>query len=127
MAVTREEFEAGQADLGDMVEEGDGHLPPVHPGEHVRDWLEGAGVTPYKLAKAMRVPLPRLAAVLAGRRAITADTALRLGAVTGASPEFWMGLQAAYELDLARAGVAAEGLAPLAAATAVPREERGHA
>lgn len=124
-AVTREALEAGRVGFDDVAEEGGEPLPPVHPGEHVRDWLEGSGVTPYRLAKAMRVPLPRLAAVLAGRRGITADTALRLAAVTGASAEFWMGLQAAYELDVARAGGAAEGLSPLPVAAA--QEERGHA
>jgi antitoxin HigA-1 len=113
MAITREELEAGRVDLADLVEADAEPLPPVHPGEHVRDWLEGAGVTAYRLAQAMRVPLPRLAAVLAGRRAITADTAVRLGAVTGASPEFWMGLQAAYELEVARASGVGEGLARL--------------
>ena len=74
----------------------------MHPGEHVRDWLDETGTTAYALAKAMGVPGNRLLAILAGRRAITADTALRLGAATGASAEMWLGLQSAYDLEVGR-------------------------
>lgn len=96
MTITREELEAGMAS-----NEAD-RLPPIHPGEHIADWLDGAGVTAYALAKAMRVPANRLTLILAGKRAISADTALRLAAATGTSAEFWLGLQTGYDLDVAR-------------------------
>lgn len=81
----------------------------MHPGEHVRDWLDETGTTAYALAKAMGVPGNRLLTILAGRRAITADTAIRLGAATGTSAEMWVGLQSTYDLEVARSrGVGAE-------------------
>jgi len=55
-----------------------------------------------KLAQALRVPANRISAIVAGRRAISADTALRLSRFLGTSPEFWVGLQAEYDLDTAR-------------------------
>ena len=69
----------------------------VHPGEHVRDGLGETGTTAHALAKAMGVPDDQLLAILAGRGAITADTALRLGAATGTSAEMWLELQGAYD------------------------------
>jgi antitoxin HigA-1 len=84
MVILREEIENGLVDLSD---EGDELLPPIHPGEHVRDWLEQTGVTAYALAKAMRVPQTRIAEILAGRRGITVDTAVRLGRAIGTSAE----------------------------------------
>ena len=59
----------------------------VHPGEHVGDWLDETGTTAYALAKAMGVPGNRLLAILVGRRAITADTAIRPGTAIGTSAE----------------------------------------
>ena len=56
----------------------------------------------YALAKALRVPINRITAILAGERAISADTALRLARFFGTTPEFWMDLQGAHDLDLAR-------------------------
>ena len=102
MVVTMEDLRAGRVDFADLVEPGAEDLPPIHPGEHVRDWLEQVGVTAYALAKAMRVPQTRLAEIVAGRRGITADTALRLARWFGTSAELWMNLQQTYELDLAR-------------------------
>jgi addiction module HigA family antidote len=57
----------------------------------------------YRLAKDTGVPLTRVTAILAGERAITADTALRFGRFFGMSAEFWLGLQERYDLDVARA------------------------
>jgi addiction module HigA family antidote len=94
------EREACRADLAGRA---------VHPGEHVRDWLDETSTTAYALAKAMGVPGNRLLAILAGRRAISADTAFRLGAATGTSAEMWFGLQGAYDLEAARGkGVGAD-------------------
>ncbi len=75
---------------------------PIHPGEILADELEEIGVSAKKLADVIEVPSNRLYQVLAGKRNVTADTALRLGKYFGMSASFWMNLQSAYELDLAR-------------------------
>jgi len=69
-------------------------LHPVHPGEILREeFLDPLGITPYRLAKSIGVPLTRVAGILAGRRGITADTALRLGRYFGTSAQFWLNMQ----------------------------------
>jgi addiction module HigA family antidote len=73
-------------------------LPPVHPGRTVAAELRVRGISGHRAALMMRVPANRLALILAGRRAITADTALRLARLLGTSAQFWMSLQAQYEL-----------------------------
>jgi antitoxin HigA-1 len=75
---------------------------PIHPGEILADELEEINLTAKRLADLIEVPANRLYQILAGRRNVTADTALRLGQYFGMSPDFWMNLQSAYELDLAR-------------------------
>lgn len=75
---------------------------PIHPGEILGDELEETGLTAKKLADVIEVPPNRLYQLLAGKRSITADTALRLSRYFGMSADFWMNLQTAYELDLAR-------------------------
>ncbi len=75
---------------------------PIHPGEILADELEEIGLTAKKLADVIEVPPNRLYQVLAGKRNVTADTALRLAQYFGMSADFWMNLQSAYELDLAR-------------------------
>jgi len=75
---------------------------PIHPGEILADELEEIGITAKKLADVLEVPANRLYQLLAGKRNVTADTALRLGQYFGMSADFWMNLQSAYELDLAR-------------------------
>jgi antitoxin HigA-1 len=75
---------------------------PIHPGEILGDELEETGLTAKKLADVIEVPPNRLYQLSAGKRSITADTALRLGRYFGMSADFWMNLQTAYELDLAR-------------------------
>lgn len=75
-------------------------LPNVHPGEVlVEEFLEPLGITQYLLAKRIRVPLTRVAEICRGRRAITADTALRLARFFGTSSKFWLGLQEDYDLE----------------------------
>ncbi|MEZ5823377.1 MAG: HigA family addiction module antitoxin [Geminicoccaceae bacterium] len=76
---------------------------PVHPGEILADELEERGLSCAGLARAMGVPENRISQIVAGKRNITADTALRLSQCFGTSAEFWIGLQGTYELDLARA------------------------
>jgi antitoxin HigA-1 len=74
-------------------------LAPIHPGEHLADILKQSGITANALALRLRVPANRITVILQGKRAITADTALRLGRYFGTSPEFWMNLQTKYDLD----------------------------
>jgi antitoxin HigA-1 len=75
---------------------------PIHPGEILADELTEIGLSARRLADVIQVPPNRLYQVLAGKRNITADTALRLGQYFGMSADFWMNLQSSYELDLAR-------------------------
>jgi addiction module HigA family antidote len=73
----------------------------IHPGEHLADAIAGLGVTAAQLAHDIEVPPNRISGILRGRRAVTADTALRLGRYFGTSAEFWMNLQQIYDLRLA--------------------------
>ena len=75
---------------------------PIHPGEILADELEEVGLSAKRLADIIEVPPNRLYQVLAGKRNVTADTALRLAQYFGMSADFWMNLQSAYELDLVR-------------------------
>jgi addiction module HigA family antidote len=75
---------------------------PIHPGEILAGELEAIGLSAKRLADVIKVPPNRLYQLLAGKRNVTADTALRLGQYFGMSADFWMNLQSAYELDLAR-------------------------
>ena len=78
-------------------------LAPVHPGEILlRDFLEPFGLSQYRLAKALSVPPRRINEIVLGKRAITADTALRLARFFGTSDRFWLNLQDAYDLDVER-------------------------
>ena len=75
---------------------------PIHPGTILReDYLAPLELTAYALANDLHVPRTRLGEVLAGRRAITADTALRLARYFGTTPALWVNLQAAYDLRVA--------------------------
>lgn len=75
---------------------------PIHPGEILVDELEAIDISAKKLADLLEVPPNRLYQLLAGKRNVTADTALRLSQFFGMSADFWMNLQSTYELDLAR-------------------------
>jgi addiction module HigA family antidote len=70
----------------------------IHPGEHLADAMEGLGVTAARLARDIQVPANGVTGIVHGTRAITADTASRLGRYLGTSAEFWMNLQQMYEL-----------------------------
>ena len=77
-------------------------LPPAHPGRFLRDeFLKPLDLSVYALARALHVPRPRLNDVVLGRRSVSTDTALRLARYFGTSPEFWVNLQARYDLDVA--------------------------
>lgn len=75
---------------------------PIHPGEILDDELEELGLSAAELARLIEVPANRVSQIVAGKRAITADTALRLARYFGTSADLWMNLQKTYELDLAR-------------------------
>ena len=78
-------------------------MPPIHPGEILREeFMVPLGLSANALAIALRVPAPRINDIARERRGITADTALRLSRYFGNSAEFWLGLQADYDLKLAR-------------------------
>src|SRR6059058_2396248 len=78
----------------------------IHPGEHLAEELDALDMSAAELARRLKVPTNRVTGILNGQRAITGDTALRLGHFFGTSPEFWLNLQSLYELRLAeqRAG-----------------------
>jgi addiction module HigA family antidote len=77
-------------------------MPPVHPGETLReDFLKPLDLSANRLAMELLVPVTRINDIVRGKRAITADTALRLSRYFGTTPQFWMNLQANYELELA--------------------------
>lgn len=78
-------------------------MDPVHPGEILREeFLEPLSISAYRLAQDIGVPETRIAAIVKGRRAITADTGLRLSRYFGTSEAFWTGLQDLYNRETAR-------------------------
>ncbi|WP_298038055.1 HigA family addiction module antitoxin [uncultured Desulfuromonas sp.] len=77
-------------------------LPPVHPGEILlEDFLKPMEITRYRLAKSIGVPQRRVDEICAGKRAVTADTALRLARFFGTDAQSWMNLQGTYDLEVA--------------------------
>ncbi|MYF06702.1 MAG: HigA family addiction module antidote protein [Rhodospirillaceae bacterium] len=78
-----------------------GMREPIHPGETLREDLDALGMSAAELARRIEVPTNRITGILNGRRAITGDTALRLGRFFGTTGEFWLNLQKLYELRLA--------------------------
>lgn len=82
---------------------------PAHPGEVLReDFLKPLGMSQYALAKAIDVPQIRISEIVNAKRAVTPDTALRLARYFGTSAEFWMGMQATFDLETARDEIGAE-------------------
>ena len=83
-------------------------MPPLHPGEMLREeFMRPLGISANALALALRVPVTRISEIVNERRSVTADTALRLARYFGMSAEFWMRLQAQYELETAQDELAA--------------------
>ena len=81
----------------------------IHPGEILREeFLKPMGLSVYAVAKAIRVPSPRINDIVLEKRALTADTAVRLARFFGTSEQFWMNLQASFELRAAKAELAKE-------------------
>jgi len=76
-------------------------LSPIHPGEILKEeFLEPMGISQYRVAKDISVPPRRINEIVHGKRAITADTALRLGRFFNMSPQFWLNLQTRYDLEV---------------------------
>lgn len=93
-------------------------MPPVHPGELLREeFLGPMGITPYRLAKDIGVPVQRVHELVHERRGVTADTALRLSRYFGMSEGYWMNAQKHYELEVEkdRLGAALDRIRPRAA------------
>ena len=86
---------------------------PIHPGEHLTEFLEELGITQYRLAKTIGVPQVRISDIVHCRRSITADTALRIGRALGTTPDFWLNLQRMHDLDVARAKTDLSAIEPL--------------
>lgn len=82
--------------------------PAIHPGEILSDELEELGVSPTELARQINVPANRVSQIINGKRAITGDTALRLGHWFRTSAEFWLNLQASYDIRIAEQASGAE-------------------
>jgi len=77
-------------------------IPPIHPGEILlEEFLNPMGISQNRLALDIGVPARRINEIVLGKRRVTADTALRLGKYFGMSPQFWLGLQMDYDLDIA--------------------------
>ncbi len=84
-------------------------LPNIHPGEVLlEEFLNPMAISQNALARALEVPPRRVNEIVLGKRAISADTALRLAAFFGTSEGFWLGLQGDYDLELARSGIGKE-------------------
>ncbi|MCI0363719.1 MAG: HigA family addiction module antitoxin [Phycisphaerales bacterium] len=85
-----------------MIAKSTKRLPPIHPGKILRtEFLEPLGLSQYRLAKDINVPPKRIGEIISGKRAISADTALRLARRFGTSAQFWMNIQSRYDLEVA--------------------------
>ena len=78
------------------------NMRPIHPGEILREELAEIGISANAFAAAIRVPANRVTGILNGTRSITADSALRLAKYFGTTAEFWLNLQSAYDLKIAK-------------------------
>jgi antitoxin HigA-1 len=88
-----------------MSRKRDDLLPPIHPGEIlIEEFMKPLGLSMNRVARDLRVPVTRIAEIVHGRRGVSSDTALRLARYFGTTPEFWMNLQSAYDLEVAQRG-----------------------
>jgi antitoxin HigA-1 len=100
MTIKREDLDTGRVDFTEVS--AGKRLPLVHPGEILRDdFLAPMRISIYTLARVIKVPRSRVNDIVLGRRGVTVDTALRLARYFGTSPDFWINLQARYDLDAA--------------------------
>lgn len=100
MSIPRDAVEAKLVDFSDIAT--GRRLPTVHPGEILRnEFLRPLGISVYEFASALKVPRSRVNDIVRGRRAVTADTAMRFARYFGTTPNFWINLQAQYDLEIA--------------------------
>ena len=100
MSIKRENLDAGRIDFTDVAAAK--RLPLIHPGAILsEEFLQPMKISVYTLAQAIKVPRSRVNDIVRGRRSVTADTAFRLARYFGTSPDFWINLQARYDLDAA--------------------------
>jgi antitoxin HigA-1 len=96
---------------------------PIHPGEILGDELKEIGLSASQLAHQLNVPQNRISQIIAGKRSITGDTALRLGHWFKTSAQFWLNLQTAYDLRLAQQAAGAEiETLPVMSGTKTPQQ-----
>ena len=89
----------------------------IHPGEILKEeFMQPLSLTAYRLAKDLHVPAPRINDIVRGKRAISTDTAIRLGIYFGLPAQFWMNLQNDYDLRLAKTDAAIKSVTPRKAA-----------
>jgi len=101
MNIRRASVDAGDVDFRDVAT--GKRISPVHPGEILRDdFLKPMGLSVYALAKAIHVTRSRVNDIVLGRRAVSAETALRFARYFGTTPEFWANLQSHYDLAVER-------------------------
>jgi addiction module HigA family antidote len=106
MVIRREDLEEGRVDLSDVIDPRRAPMKPTHPGTILKlEFLEPLGISAYRLAKDINVPINRVAAIVSGRRAITADTALRFARYFGTDAQSWINLQARFDLVTARRAI----------------------
>lgn len=101
MVIRMEELQAGVVDFSDVDDPRRERLGPVHPGEILGDWMDELGLSANALAKALNVPHNRISAIRAGKRSVSAETALRLARYLGTSADLWTSLQADYDRECA--------------------------
>jgi addiction module HigA family antidote len=100
MSIKRADLDAGRIDFAEVAT--GKRLAPFHPGKILRvDFLLPMNISAYTLAQAIKVPRSRVNDIVLGRRGITADTAFRLARYFGTTPDFWINLQARYDVDAA--------------------------
>jgi addiction module HigA family antidote len=83
-------------------------IPLTHPGEHLSEAMKDWGLSQYRLAKELGVQQTRIQEIIKGRRAISADTSLRLARFFDTSPEYWMNLQMNHDIAVAKRAVGAQ-------------------
>ena len=107
MTITMEDLKAGRIDFSDIDDPNALPLGPVHPGEVlIEDFMKPLGLSARALARALAVPHNRLLAIVDGKRAVTADTALRLARHFGGDAGWWLRLQADHDLEIAERDLA---------------------
>jgi addiction module HigA family antidote len=103
MSIRRDDLDAGRVDLADVIDKRRASMRPCPPGDVLRtEFLKPIKQSAYGLAKDINVPLNRVAGILAGKRAITADAALRLARYFGTDAQSWINLQGRYDLEMTR-------------------------